>query len=488
MQKNTTMRNDSIFRRERVEAASGENLGIVVLTRAVLERLYDWYWLPRRIVDLLVDLSMKDGFQEKAAGSAGPVEGPEAEPASTDPLEDPPAEEPGKTDALPPPRGSTPAEGAVELEPELEPSLDPESASEPQSEEDEVYKAFREWNYDEEPDGKLQKAAKRGRLFGGSALVLGFAEPTEKEWVEGTFPELAWIDVATRHQLEVVEVEEDANSPRFKLPTVWRLSAAHIRGPLDIHHSKLIFFPGLTPASDSRSVKDKYWTISVLQPILQSLFGYDEALNGVAQALGRFDVGVLKSKGLFAALSSLNTEEVDARQTVFNDGIRNSRTIFLDPEQLEEYIRLPLNLAGLPEAVGLVRSDLAGGTGFAQTLLFGESPDGFASGDSDRDNTHDLVEAYRMNVLQPAINKMMSAILGREVEIEFGDSNSSGTNKAGNSGGQRPGMDVGERSNSSVRPQNAPGGRLDPRGGRGSQAGLGKPSPRGTSKNSRGVG
>jgi phage-related protein (TIGR01555 family) len=447
MNKITTMRNDAIFRRENSPQNDPLAECIYSLTEISLANLYDNYWLPRRIVDLPVDLAMKDGFVEKKADSPS-VEGGGEKPGApgTESAIKPEAEledaGPPVVVAVKPGVGPEAPKSPKAVTPGGDPGL-PEPPKPVKPEDDEIYQLFLEWNFRDTPDGIFNRGAKFGRLNGGSCVILGFKENPEVPLEEGTWPELAWLDVCTRWELTPKEFDEDANSPRYKLPTIWELGAGHSRGPLLIHHTKLIFFPGLSRARRSLDQYDKFWTLSVLQPILNSLFAYDDALIGVSQGLARFDVGVLESAGLFEALHLLNRAEIDARQEIFNDGIRNNRTIFLDPGKQEKWTRTPLAFTGLPETIEIVKADVAGGAGYPQTLIFGKSPDGMnATGESDQAIVDDVVKAYKVNVLTPALNKYMSAISGRDVEVSF-DLKAAGTGptdpeKPGESPTQKP--------------------------------------------------
>lgn len=414
-----------------------------ILKPRALAHLYDAHWLIRRVVDLPVDMALADGFYTSPAtvdpidGEADPLADPDAPPPEeeeADPEAKPkPAVKPvAKKDALPgvPPPPVTKA-GAVTVavkDPGAAPN-DPNAALGPQlgmmppapkkeasPEDDEGYQIFLKWDRTPySPDGITYKAAKLGRLQGGHAVIVGTESDPALEYAgEAT----VWIDEVGREELSVAEWEEDANSPMYRTPVLFEVAAGHARGPLKIHHSKVIIFPGLTTAKRVHW-QERHWTLSVIAPLISALIGYDNAISGLTRALGRFDVGVLKSAGLFAALDILNKEEIEARKQVFNEGIKDSRTIFLDPEQQEEYTRLPLDMGGLPEAIQIVRDDVSGATGIQQTHLFGIAPEGFNGGEEQSEIVDRAVKWYREGTLRPALSKLMSLLLATPTEVTF---------------------------------------------------------------------
>ncbi len=365
--------------------------------------LYDSVWLARKIVDLPVEQALKDGFdlaeniaaQEQAAAEA------EAEmlKASLAPAVPP------KKDADPPPAGDKPP---------AKPGAAP--APSPKAKQSEIYQLFLDRTFDDvHPDGIFHRSCKLGRLNGGHAILLGGEKNPLEEFQVGE--EIIWLDEAARSELEVSVWDEDPNSPRYRQPEIWKLSGEHARGPLELHHTRIILLTGV-PTGKRPTWKERHWSLSVLQPSLSAIFAYLEAMKGVKEGLARFDVGVLKSKGLFDALDQLNKAEIDARQKIFNAGVKNSRTMMLDPE--EEYERHPLNFGGLADAVGLVRSDVAGSTGISEASIFGVTPGGLASsGEVESDALDDHVAMYRENQLIPALNRLMSALSGKEVKVDF---------------------------------------------------------------------
>lgn len=403
------------------------------LSPATLSLLYDNHWLVQRICNLPVDLGLKDGFHTSPASDPATSESPGVSENGTIPPKDseafPATKKPAtKTDAAPvvvaakvpmatgsAAKSPSQVEGQGQVDPNQAPQQDPKADLEA----DEGYQVFLKWNRTEyAPDGIVHKTAKLGRLQGGHCVVVGTEAAPELEYAGEA---VVWIDEVSRSEICVKEWEEDKNSPRYRQPKIFEITAGHARGPLELHFSKVIIFPGLTVASRV-PWQERHWTNSVLQPILRALCGYDNALEGIVNALARFDVGVLKSAGLFAALDLLNKEEIDARKQVFNDGIRNSRTIFLDPEKQEDYERLPLDLSGLPEAMQLLKDDLAGATALPQTQLFGINPEsgvGGGGGESQDKIVNDAVEAYKENVLRPALEKLMSMLMQAPTKVTF---------------------------------------------------------------------
>lgn len=431
-------------------AVSDKNIADILPKRispATLSLLYDNHWLVAKICDLPVDLGLKDGFytepkaddvlpgEEDVLGD--PTADPNAPPADPkDPkaaVKDPKAKPVAlKKDALPgapvavavkvpmtekPVPGKAGIQGQGQVDPLAPPGAPPPPDNgKGDLESDEGYQAFLKWNRTEyAPDGIVHKAAKLGRLQGGHAVIVGTTADPAVAYAD---EEVMWIDEVARTELSVKVWDEDANSPRYRQPEIFEVAAGHARGPLEIHFSKVIIFPGLTIAGRV-PWQERHWTKSVLQPMLNALAGYDNAIEGLAKGLARFDVGILESAGLFDALDQLNKAEIDARKQVFNDGIKNSRTVFLDPSKQEKYSRIPLNFAGVPEAIQIMKDDVAGASGLPQTHVFGIQQEGLGKGGTQEKIVSDYVDSYKENVLRPALEKLMSLILQTPMKVTF---------------------------------------------------------------------
>jgi hypothetical protein len=268
--------------------------------------------------------------------------------------------------------------------------------------------------------GVLMQGLCQGRTFGGAAILLGFAQgsPTEEAPEPGPGADLVWLDSVPWGSLTVVARETDANSPRFGLPLVLRVSGDHPRMGLEFHVSRSILCGG-APRACTRRQQNPPW-LSVLQAVYEELLAYGMNWKSVDALLAEASMGVFKMAGLAAAAARENEAGFRARLALLSTGKSTARTIFLDASAQEEFSRTEVSFAGLYQIVDKIMMRVAGAARMPLTRLFGREPAGMnATGESDLSQWYDSCESYREQSVAPKFGRLIDLVAGTHVELEW---------------------------------------------------------------------
>lgn len=174
-----------------------------------------------------------------------------------------------------------------------------------------------------------------------------------------------------------------------------------------VHESRLLIFPGIATDRQSR-VQMRGWGDSLFTRVDRVLQQYDQTWAGVANLMTDFAQGVLKIKGLAAALMANNrsgTQTVTTRGRALNLGRSIAGLMMLDSE--EEFKREMASLAGLPEILQQFALRLAAAADMPVSLLMGQAPAGLnATGDSEIRWFYDRVAARQRRRMMPQLKKL----------------------------------------------------------------------------------
>jgi phage-related protein (TIGR01555 family) len=244
----------------------------------------------------------------------------------------------------------------------------------------------------------LQNAIKWGRLYGGSVAILD---------IDGQDPEspldisrisknqFKGILVFDRWQLNVdvqnlIEVGKDAGLPAFY--TVLADMSNGRRASITYHHSRVIRFIGIQ-LPHYQAITEQMWGESVIERIYDRILPYDTATFGTANLI---------QKAHLQTVSVTNLREIIAAGGVAEQNLLKSFTMMgalqtsvglsiidaQDTLQTTNY-----TFSGISEVLWQFGQQIAAALDSTMVRLFGQSPAGFSSGDSDLRMYYDKVRA-----------------------------------------------------------------------------------------------
>jgi hypothetical protein len=259
-----------------------------------------------------------------------------------------------------------------------------------------------------------------GRTFGGSVILVGFVhgDPLEPAPKPGPLSAIAWLDVVPWQMLTVEAKETDANSKRFGLPSVLRVTGQHPRNGLRFHISRCVICEGAARALPSTATNRRPW-LSVLQAVHETLRDYDVSWGSISNLLEESSIGVMKLQGLFKMLASKDQSVAQARMQVMAQSKSMVHTLFLDADGNESFDRTEVSFAALPQLMQQINLRTSGAAGLPAAKLFGMEPAGLnATGESDIRNCYDDAAEYRSRAALK-LQKLMSWALGKEIKLEW---------------------------------------------------------------------
>jgi len=261
---------------------------------------------------------------------------------------------------------------------------------------------------------KVQEAEKWKRLFGGSGIVI-----------------LDGKDPSTPINLEAINQDTPLE---FYVADNWELSASSTTlNSVDwmseqpftyyghkIHKSRVIVFNGKKWPSLWRSV-GRGWGMSALEPLIRTLNKGIKNENLIFELQDEAKIDVFKLNDFNDSMLDPDSTAAVQNRLQLGQTVKNyMKAIVLDGQ--DEYSQKQIHFNGLAELKEDNRVDMAADARITMTKLYGTTPAGFNSGESDRESYADSVESEIRIPLEPNIIKLLE-IVGRKVlgkTLDFG--------------------------------------------------------------------
>lgn len=265
-------------------------------------------------------------------------------------------------------------------------------------------------------DEKIQEAWRYAREYGGGGIVLIPNDVTKLNtpFIPEAVGQVRSLLVLTRWELvHAGTIENDIRNPNFGMPVSYRICPRTGGGAVnqeEVHHTRVLRFDGAF-LPKQKFVANNYWHDSVLNKCKKPIRDYDAALDSVSSTLSDFSVGVMKIKGLQAAIAEDKDDLITKRLEIANLSRSIAKTIILDADS-EEYQYQDRQLSGVADCVRLIAGRLVVASGMPHTKILGESPQGSnATGNSTTKDWYDHVAAQQENYLDLRLITLWSWIL-----------------------------------------------------------------------------
>ena len=271
---------------------------------------------------------------------------------------------------------------------------------------------------------KLKDALVCARLYGGGALVLGVnGDDPSKELVPERVSRggLKFVHAVSRHEIKAGELELDVTQPNFGAPMYYEVSRPQAVG-VRIHASRVVRLVGQKIPDRAQSTDG--WGDPILQSVYDAVMNVASSTAGVASLIQEAKVDVIKVPGMMAQLGD---PDYRARLTErFSSGNQLKsivNALLLDKE--EDWERITVSFAGLPEIMKLYLLIASGAADIPATRLLGQSAVGLgATGEGDLRNYYDSIASKQKNTVSPALRVLdevliRSALGSRPEEIWY---------------------------------------------------------------------
>lgn len=262
----------------------------------------------------------------------------------------------------------------------------------------------------------LNDTLKWARLYGGAVGVILIdgqnyskalrVEAIAKDSFKGIMVMDRWMLNAMTGQ-RVKELGPDFGMPEFyKVVT----SATGIP-PWQIHHSRLIRFDGIALPYQQRLTEND-WGMSVIERCFDRLLAFDSATTGVAQLVYKAHLRTYSIEGLRGLLAMGKDNPAFKALMSHMDMIRQYQssegmTIMDAKDKFEAH---SYAFAGLSDVLAQFGQQVSGAFGIPLVRLFGQSPAGFSTGETDLSNYYDNVSTQQERKLRRPIRKLFEVM------------------------------------------------------------------------------
>ncbi len=274
--------------------------------------------------------------------------------------------------------------------------------------------------------GVLTKAMKSGRLYGtGLAIMLTREAPLDTPLMiekikQGDFSSLLAFD---RYDATIESYVIDPFSPDYGKPEIYRIQPRGLAGspPIMIHSSRVLRFDGKKALSSdgwAGGYYDQNWGVSELIPALTEIT-HDAGMTGaIAHLAQEASIPVIKTEGFKESIvGQVAPDEATPEQIGQKINYHKSvfRTLFLDAN--DDFNRVNVTFAGLPELMDKFSARLAAIAGIPATRFLSQSPAGLNStGESDMKNYALHVGAMQERLLTEPLRRL-DEVLSRHAGI-----------------------------------------------------------------------
>lgn len=262
---------------------------------------------------------------------------------------------------------------------------------------------------------QLNDTVKWARLYGGAIAVMmvegqDYSTPLRLETIgKDQFKGLLVLD---RWMVEptLQDLVTDAG-PDIGLPKFYRITAQAPALPnLKIHYSRCIRLEGIRLSYWQR-LQENLWGLSVLERLYDRMIAFDSASTGAAQLVYKAFIRTYKVKDLRQIIAAGG----DALNGLvkYTDMMRRFQGVegitLLDGED-EFEAGSHVGFGGLSDALTQFAQQLAGALQIPLVRLFGQSPSGFSTGDTDLRMYYDSIKQQQEKTLKVGVTRVYRAI------------------------------------------------------------------------------
>ncbi len=211
--------------------------------------------------------------------------------------------------------------------------------------------------------------------------------------------------------------------PHFGMPKFYEITATALNIPrLKVHYTRVIRFEG-EDLPVWQKMAENGWGLSVLEPVWDRLTAFDSTTVGTGQLVYKAHLRTLQIDGLREALASdgpamkgilRNVDMIRTLQT--NEGLT-----LLDVK--DTFATHQFSFGGLSDVLMQFSQQLSGAAKIPMVRLFGQSPAGFSTGDTDLRNYYDTCHTEQENRVRTPLGTLIEVLhwseLGRAPDPEF---------------------------------------------------------------------
>lgn len=262
---------------------------------------------------------------------------------------------------------------------------------------------------------RIRQGLKWGRLYGGAIGVILVdgqkpETPLREETVgKGAFRGLLILD-RWMIQPSISDFITELG-PDLGLPLHYDTVAGNGIPVMRIHHSRVIRFEGDDLPYWQR-ITENGWSASVVEQFYERMLAYDSASEGAAQLVYRAHLRTYSVEGLrdlIAAGGPMYQAFLENMAVIRQMQTTQGMTVIDSADKLEYHS--PGAFSGLSDVLTQFGQQLSGASGIPLVILFGQSPSGFSTGETDVRNYYDRIKADQEAMLEQPVGKLLRVSL-----------------------------------------------------------------------------
>lgn len=266
---------------------------------------------------------------------------------------------------------------------------------------------------------KIAQALKWARLYGGCLILLGVydGENLDQPLNLNKIKRFENLRIIPRNNVMygTMEFQMDPADPRYGQVEYYPVTFYTGRQyqMQRVHHSRVIELKGIEiPSSEASLIpmEFRYWGLSVFQRVQDRLKELGSSFSSLANLLNELTIGKYKYKDLAMIMASPDGGEQVQKRLQAMDLMKSVfHSVLLDTD--ESFERDTLTFGGVSDVMYQFMMMTSAATGYPMTKLFGISPGGMnATGDSDMYQYYDMVKAKQETELLPILDRLVKII------------------------------------------------------------------------------
>jgi phage-related protein (TIGR01555 family) len=241
-----------------------------------------------------------------------------------------------------------------------------------------------------------------------------------------------FLDIFGQHELRVLTRFEDPRLANFGMPELYEVIAGasgppHPRTGQIFHTSRSVHFSGaplrVPYTGTDLTGEGPELGVSVLTDVLNVIAQYGLAWSALSTMLQDASIGVMKLSGLVDALASDDKQIIQDRLDILQRTKSVHRMMFLDAENQEDYTRTEVKMTDVPQMIQQFMVAVSGAAEAPARIFFSSSPSGLnanASGNADLSQFYARGENYQRSYLGPKLGTVLTAVNGgNKVAVEW---------------------------------------------------------------------
>ncbi len=264
----------------------------------------------------------------------------------------------------------------------------------------------------------LRDAIRWGRLYGGAAAVVMIdgqdpSTPLDVDSIRrGQFKGLLamdrWMLFPSMSEL-ITDFGPDFGKPEFY--DYFGGYAMPVRGgQMRFHHSRIIRFEG-DPLPQLQRLQEMSWGASVVEQLYDRLLAFDSATQGASQLVYKAHLRTYKVHDLRELISNggvMYEAFLQQMQTIRQLQTNEGLTVIDAEDEMEYHINSAIS--GIAGALDKFGEQLSGACGIPLVILFGQSPQGFSTGETDVRNYYDRIATDQKSFLHKPVSRLVDIL------------------------------------------------------------------------------